>query len=330
MSGHETFFASKTFLRTFRSLSHFGTGNRPLPCWLHGVLPWILNGPRTGLTGPLVAVLLSFFLTGCASLMGKVTEGLAADLSAAILAQNDPETVRDGVPAYLLMLDSFVAGNPDDPAMLSAASELYAAYGAAFVSDPERSKRLTRRAFDYGERALCASTTDGCGLGAIPARELPRRLDILDAGQVGVLYTFGLSWLSYIQAHADEPSALSDLPRATLVLERVRDMNPAYRPAQVQLYLAVLHTIRPPALGGDFEAGRRHFDQAWRLSGRRDLNVKVKFARFYARALYDRELHDETLREVLEAEADQPGLTLSNTLAQREAEALLDSADDYF
>jgi hypothetical protein len=41
-------------------------------------------------------------------------------------------------------------------------------------------------------------------------------------------------------------------------------------------------------------------------------------------------LHDQLLREVLEADPEQPGLTLFNTLAQDEARELLDSADDYF
>ena len=56
----------------------------------------------------------------------------------------------------------------------------------------------------------------------------------------------------------------------------------------------------------------------------------VDFARYYARTLYDRELHDQVLTEVLAADPVQPGYTLFNTLAQDEAQALLDSADDYF
>jgi len=36
------------------------------------------------------------------------------------------------------------------------------------------------------------------------------------------------------------------------------------------------------------------------------------------------------LREVIEANAEEPDLTLMNLLAQEKARALLDSADDYF
>jgi hypothetical protein len=56
----------------------------------------------------------------------------------------------------------------------------------------------------------------------------------------------------------------------------------------------------------------------------------VDYARYYARTLYDRELHDRLLNDVMAAEPNQDGYTLFNTLAQREAQELLDAADEYF
>jgi hypothetical protein len=99
---------------------------------------------------------------------------------------------------------------------------------------------------------------------------------------------------------------------------------------QVEHFLAVLNTIRPPALGGNFEAGKEHFERALSLSNGNDLSISVDYARYYARTLYDRELHDRLLNEVLSAEPNQDGYTLFNTLAQREARQLLDAADNYF
>ena len=51
-------------------------------------------------------------------MMQSATNDMATNLSAAIMNQDDPETVRDGAPAYLLMLDSFIAGSPDDATIL--------------------------------------------------------------------------------------------------------------------------------------------------------------------------------------------------------------------
>jgi hypothetical protein len=56
----------------------------------------------------------------------------------------------------------------------------------------------------------------------------------------------------------------------------------------------------------------------------------VEYARGYARLVYDRELHDRLLSEVLGSPVQAEGLTLFNTLAQQEARQLLESADDYF
>ena len=58
--------------------------------------------------------------------------------------------------------------------------------------------------------------------------------------------------------------------------------------------------------------------------------AKVMYAERYARLVFDRELHDRLLQEVLAAPVQVPGLTLGNTLAVARAKQLLASADDYF
>jgi len=263
-------------------------------------------------------------------IMTSATNGLAGSLGAAILNQDDPETVRDGAPAYLLMLDSFAESSPDDVATLVSAAELYAAYGNLFVEDTERSRRLTRRSRDYGRQALCASNESACDIWNLPFPEFSDIVGKTQRDDAAPLYAAGLTWLAYIRAHRDDWSALAELPNVELMLGRVRALDPAFRPADVEHYLGVMNTLRPPALGGDFDKGRAHFEKAVELSGGRDLGVKVDYARYYARTLYERELHDRLLQEVLQAEAAEPGLTLFNTLAQRDAKELLESGDDYF
>jgi hypothetical protein len=58
--------------------------------------------------------------------------------------------------------------------------------------------------------------------------------------------------------------------------------------------------------------------------------VKVEYAKRYGRMMFDQELHDRLLNEVLNAEVVVPGHTLSNVLAQRQARELLQSSADYF
>ena len=269
-------------------------------------------------------------LGACSSVMQSATNGMAANLSAAILNQDDPETVRDGAPAYLLMLDSFVQGAPDDAAMLSAAAELYAAYGVIFVEDEQRANRLTSRALAYAEQSLCVSNRSVCAMRQVSFKEFDIALAKLDKKDAPSLYTFGLASIAYIKVHSDDWGAMAKLPRVESALKRVQELDSQYNAVQVEHYLAVLNTIRPPALGGDFEAGKAHYERALTLSGGKDLSVSVDYARYYARTLYDRELHDRLLNDVMSAEPNQRGYTLFNTLAQREAQVLLDAADEYF
>jgi hypothetical protein len=278
----------------------------------------------------ILAALVLLATPGCLSMVATAGSGLAGNLSAAIMNQDDPQLVRDGAPAYLLMLDSFVEGAPENESALSAAAELYSAYGVVFVDDPVRSKKLTKRARAYGRRALCAANEEACGIWALNFMDFVRRLQLLTTEDVEALYTFGLSWIAWIQAHSADFNALAKLPQAEAVMLRVQELDPRYQEANVEHFLAVLNTIRPPALGGDFEAGKAHYERALEVSGGHDLSIKVDYARYYARTLYDRELHDRLLNEVLAADPEYPGLTLFNTLAQEDAKDLLASADDYF
>ena len=55
------------------------------------------------------------------------------------------------------------------------------------------------------------------------------------------------------------------------------------------------------------EVAREHFERAIELSEGRDLSIKVEYARRYARLVFDQELHDRLLTDVLNAPAEAPG-----------------------
>lgn len=278
----------------------------------------------------LIAISVLVLNAGCASLMSSAASGLAEDLSAAVLNQNDPETVRDGAPAYLLLMDSFLEGNPDDPALLSAAANLYATYGFVFVDDPERAARLTERARSYSTTALCESYKPSCNWKGMQFEEYEATLDGLKERHADVVFSYGLSSLAYIRKHSSDYTAIAMLPYSQALLERYLEINDGTDDGAIHTYLGILNTLLPPSLGGEPEKGRAHFERAIELSDGRNLGAKVEYAEGYARLLYERELHDSLLNEVLVADPIEPGSTLLNVLAQRRAEELLESADDYF
>jgi len=123
---------------------------------------------------------------------------------------------------------------------------------------------------------------------------------------------------------------VADMPRVEVLMQRVVELDETYQNGAAHLYLGGLATVLPPALGGRSEVGKTHFERAIALSEGHNLLAKVLYAKNYARGVFDRELHDRLLNEVLAADPSYKGWTLSNVMARREAEALLQSADEYF
>lgn len=280
--------------------------------------------------GRIIVISLLLFHGGCASLVSSAASKFADNLSAAVLNQNDPDIVRDGAPAYLLLLDSLLEGSPDDPALLSAAAALYATYGTVFADDPDRAQTLTDRARTYSTKAMCISYAASCEWDGMLFDDYQRSLGDLSSKHADVVFSHGLASLAYIRAHSADYAAIAILPYSEALFERYLEINDGSDDGAIHTYLGILNTLIPPALGGKPDKGREHFLQAIDISDGTDLSAKVEYANGYARLLYERELHDQLLTEVLEADANVPGSTLLNVLAQRQAEDLLKSADDYF
>jgi len=270
------------------------------------------------------------FLLLLLPLCGCGLGGLPTALERSIMDHPDPTLVTSAVPAYLLMLDTLVANDPNDPGMNAAAAKLYAFYATSLSKDAASRARLAERGRQYGASALCFTHDKTCGIGDLPFREYRQVLQLLDEDELGELYAFSLANLAWLQTHSTDMRALAELPRVELALQRILEVDETWEKGAAHLYLGVLKALRPPALGGNPQESRAHFEQAIALSGGIDLSYKVAYARYYARGTFDRELHDQLLQEVLNSEPGGHGRTLVNTLAQREARQLLESADSYF
>jgi len=283
-------------------------------------IPW-----SRSIVGLLVVVVVFQQLGGCASM---ATQRLAGDISHAMLNQQDPDIVRAGAPAYLLLLDGMIADSPDDRGLLLAAARLYGAYGSGLVEDEGRRQGLSTQARGYAERALCGSRPRVCEAQGQSQEVFDAAVVELADADLEALYVYGVTWAGWIQSHSGDWNAVADLPKVEAVFERVISLAPGYDRGRAQLYLAVMRTQLSPALGGKPETGRRHFEAAIRYSNGRDLMAKLEFARRYGRLSFDQGLHDRLLNEVLATDPVEPDLTLSNVLAQAQARVLL--ADGYF
>jgi hypothetical protein len=279
-----------------------------------------------GLAVALLGAVAALGSSGC-----TFVGGLAADtLSAAILNQDDPAIVDAGLPAYLLIVDGFIIQSPENVELLAAGAQLFALYGSRFAENPEHGAILTAKSRRYGERAICLDYPPACGWSGLDYDTFVAELAAVGNPQTEVLYAYAASWLSHIDATSSDWTAVGELPWVQAAMSRLLELDETYQEGGVHLYLGILNALRPPALGGQPETAQAHFERAIELSKGTDLSAKVEYARRYGRMMFDQDLHDRLLNEVIAAPAEAPGRTLFNVLAKRDAAELLASSADYF
>lgn len=269
------------------------------------------------------------WISGCASIMSAATSRLANDLSSTMLNSNDPETVREGAPAYLLLIDSLIVGDPENESLLTAASNLNGAF-SFLVEDEQRAGILAEKSFEYAQRAACVHDSALCNLSDVNFETFSETILRVSAKRVPTLYTLGVAWVGWIQTHTHDWNAIAQLSRVRLIMEKLIELDENFENGGPHLYMGGLETIFPAAMGGRPEKGRQHFERAITLSEGRYLMTKVIYAEQYARLIFNRDLHDRLLREVLVADPKVEGMTLINLVAQQRARNLLESGSDYF
>jgi hypothetical protein len=273
----------------------------------------------------ILSVVLTLMLSGCA-----VTQ-LPDNLSRAMLNQDDPSVVAAGAPAYLLMLDALILTYPENERFLLAGAQLYGAYAGVFAQDEEQAAGMADKAMEYARRALCEYDDKACDLVDGPADDLLSGLKArYDESDIEIFYAYGAAWAGWIQANTSDWNAIAQVGKVKTLMQWVAGYDEGYDNATVQVYLGVLESQLPPSVGGKPEIGQAHFEKAIELTDGQHLMAKVLYAKQFARLMFEQELHDRLLQEVLDADPYAEGLTLVNRLAQRQAAVLLAESADYF
>jgi hypothetical protein len=255
---------------------------------------------------------------------------LPTNLSRSMMNQEDPELVRTAAPAYMLMLDALIETYPNDDTFLIPAAKLYGAYAGVFATNKAQKQRMANRAHDYALRALCENEEDLCAALDNKLDDIQRELDDLDEDELPLVYTYASSWASWIQANSSDWNAVAQLPKVKMLFKWVLRYDEDYDHGTAQVYMGVLESQLPPSLGGRPDLAKMHFEHAIETSNGHHLMAKVLYAQQYARLLFEQELHDRLLTEVLQANAKSEGLTLMNQLAKQQAEVLLAESAEYF
>lgn len=254
------------------------------------------------------------------------------DVANAAARESNPAMVKEGMPAYLMLLDGLIEAYPDNIDLLLAGCKANSMYASFFVADqkPETARYLYGKAKLYGFRALSPQGEfQRSSAGNIEQfKSLLRNYGQKD---VAALFWTASAWAGWIGADVTRVEALGDLPVLKVTLERLLELSPDYYFGGPHLLMGAYLAAGASALGGNLAEAGMHFEKALALNGNRSLNAKVMFAEYYAVGIKDRKLFEKTLEEVIAAPVDiVPELTLANVMAQEKAKRLLARVEEYF
>lgn len=275
-------------------------------------------------------LLISFMTSGCSMIVDSQLNKFTNRLSNTVMDFEDPETVGSAIPTLLIILDSAANGADASGSVKLTAAQMYGAYSGAFVKDPARQKILSRKGYQYAKEGSCLEDKRWCAVPGMNNSAFNDFAKTLEAKDVALTYSYAVAWLGYIQTHSDNWAVVAELGRAKTLLQKVAEFDETHDNGGAHLYLGAIATTLPPALGGQPEVGRKHFERAIELTNNQSLLIKVEFARRYARGTFDQAFHNQLLTEVLAANPNVKGLTLMNTWAQQQARELLATESDYF
>ena len=265
----------------------------------------------------------------------QMTVGSAAtlleDVSNSASKQSDLRVIREGMPAYLMLIDGMVEAVPRNARLLLTAAQAYASFASAFVeeTDTEYARTLYEKAKKYALRALELRGLKNPVLKPFDAFE--EALNRLGKDDVPYMFWTATCWGSWIQLSLGSMAAVAELPRVEALMKRVLVLDEQFYFGGPHLFMGIWFASRPKMAGGDLTRARYHFQKALEFSQGKFLMTQVYYADQYARKTFDKKLFVATLQSVLETPADIiPKLTLLNTVAHKKAKELLEQVDSYF
>jgi hypothetical protein len=277
---------------------------------------------------------LLFFLSACLP-NKKLTVGATAmlleEVARSSSKQSDLRILREGMPAYLMLIDGMIEAWPDNEQLLISAAQSYSSFASLFVEDQDKeyANLLYGRGKQYALRSL-----ERRGFKEPlqrPSDDFKEGLKSLGKKDVPTIFWAATCWANWIRLNLDSMEALSELPRVEWMMKRVLEIDEGFYYGGPHLFMGIWFASRPKIAGGDLKKAQEHFLRALDLGKGKFLMAYVYYANYYARKIMDKELFTSTLQKVLETPADtSPDLVLLNTVAKKQAKDLLSHVGEYF
>jgi len=239
--------------------------------------------------------------------------------------------IREGTPAYLMLLDGMVEAWPNNARLLIAAAQGYSSFASVFLEDQDRdyAKLLLGKGKQYALRSLeLKGLKDPLQR---PFDDFKEGLNRFGKKEVPYLFWSATCWASWISLNLDSVEAVAELPKVEAMMKRVLELDEAFYYGGPHLFMGIWFASRPKIAGGDLKKAQGHFLKAIELGRGKFLMTSVYYADAYARQALDKTLFTSLLQGVMKSPADDPPeLTLLNTVAKKKAQDLLKRTQEFF
>jgi len=283
----------------------------------------------------LILTIMAVF-PGCAHNNAPVeipTGSYLEDIFSTANTNSDVDKFCNAMSPYLEYKEGTIDSNPDDINLIFKVSGGY--FGYAFCCLEDTDKREATLLYAKG-RDLALGELKRYRIFEQALNDEPRKFKkalpaTLDKRDILALYWAAMNWCSLVNLNLDLPEARADISKVQAMLEFINTLDDSYNNGTVHAALGSLYANRPKSEGGDPQKAKEQFDDAFTYSGNSILAVHVMYAKYYARQIQDRNLFQNTLKQVLETPANTYGdKTFINEVARRKAKLLLDNIDKYF
>jgi tetratricopeptide (TPR) repeat protein len=265
----------------------------------------------------------------------KLTVGATAtlleEIARASYRQSDLRIIREGMPAYLMLIDGMVQAVPDNEQLLIAAAQSYSSFASLFVEDQDKeyANLLYGRAKQYALKSLeLRGVKEPLQR---PFDEFKEELNRLGKKDVPYIFWTATCWANWIRLNLDSIEAVSELPRVESLMKRALELDEGFYYGGPHLFMGIWFASRPKIAGGNLKKAQEHFLKALDLGQGKFLMAYVYYANYYARKMTDKDLFISILQKVLEIpDETSSDLVLLNTVAKRQAKELLNHVEEYF
>jgi hypothetical protein len=277
---------------------------------------------------------LLFLLSACLP-SKKLTVGAMATLleevARASNTQSDLRILREGMPAYLMLIDGMIQAMPDNDQLLISGAQSYSSFASLFVEDQD--KEYANLLYERGKKYALRSLEMRGFKEPLqrPFDDFKEGLKSLGKKDVPTIFWTATCWANWIRLNLDSMEAMSELPRVEWMMKRALELDEGFYYGGPHLFMGIWFASRPKIAGGDLKKAQEHFLKALDLGQGKFLMAYVYYANYYARKIMDKDLFTSTLQKVLETPAEtSPDLVLLNTVAKKQAKELLSHVGEYF